>query len=248
MPNLRPEDELLRAALTRGPECPPVEQLEKLLERNAPAALQQHVHQCAHCQTELHMLRAFLSNEPAAQDVDAVAAIAANLKARSAEIFPRRAMPEATREPWWRNLLAVRWLSPVAAAAAVLLVAAGITIQLRQRQPALESPAGGQEVLRSAAIAVLSPTGDLSEKPHEIRWDAVANAARYSVRVMEVDRAPVWNVDTTDTQVQLPPNVQAVIVPAKTLLVQVTALDAEGRKIAESETVRFRLLQKLYSR
>ena len=64
---------------------------------------------------------------------------------------------------------------------------------------------------------------------------------------MEVDRGELWSAETTATQIDLPPVAENLIVPAKTLLIQVTALDAAGSRIAESESVRFRLLQKLYT-
>jgi hypothetical protein len=65
--------------------------------------------------------------------------------------------------------------------------------------------------------------------------------------MMEVDRAELWNSQTATSRIDLPGSVEALIVPAKTLLVQVAAFDAAGSKIAESEPVRFRLLQNLYT-
>jgi hypothetical protein len=64
---------------------------------------------------------------------------------------------------------------------------------------------------------------------------------------MEVDRADLWSTDATSPRIGLPASVETLIVPWKTLLVQVAAFDASGHKIAESETTRFRLLQNVYA-
>jgi hypothetical protein len=248
MPDREPDDELLAAALGRANDCPPLEDLERLLEEGAPAALKQHVDGCAHCRTELELLRSFTSNEVAEHEKRAADAIAARLKARSSTIPARRTDPVESRPAWWKRIFEVRWLSPAAATLAVVLLGVGLTIELRRgRQPSLDTSTGSAEVLRSSAIAILSPVGDLREKPAEIRWEAAPNAARYRVRIMEVDRTELWSTDTRSRRIDLPPEVRNLILPWKTLLIQVAAFDASGQKIAESETARFRLLQKVYT-
>jgi hypothetical protein len=246
MPNRRPDDELLAAALARVKDCPPVEELERLIDGQATARLKQHVDGCPHCQTELQMLRSFTSNQVAKDEEAAVASIAARLKARSSEIAPQRSGVEE-REPWWKRILAARWLTPAAAALAVALVVVGGALELRQgKRPSLDTATGGAETLRSSAIAILSPVGDLRGKPTEIRWEAVQGAARYRVRVIGVDRAELWRAEITTSRIELPANAETLIVPGKTLFIQVAAFDSAGSKIAESEVVRFRLLQNVY--
>jgi hypothetical protein len=237
MPNREPNDELLAAALRGVSVCPPLEELERLLT-GEDARLNEHVRQCPHCQTELQMLRSFTSNEVAEHERAAVEAIAARLKPGATSVAA----------PWWTRIFTARWLSPAAAVLAVGLAAVGIGIELRHgTKPALDTEPGRTEVLRSSAIAILGPVGDLREKPAEIRWEPAANAARYQVRLMEVDRAELWSAETTQSQIDLPPQVESLIVPAKTLLIEVAAFDARGRKMAESETVRFRLLQNVFT-
>jgi hypothetical protein len=194
------------------------------------------------------MLRSFTSNEVAAHEGAAVDEIAARLKAPPSTITTRHAAAVESRQSVWKRIFEVRWLSPVAAALAVVLLAVGLTIELRRgRQPSLDTATGGAEVLRSSAITILSPIGDLREKPAEIRWEAVSNATRYRVRIMEVDRTELWSADAASPRIDLPPGVGAIIVPSKTLLVQVAAFDTSAQKIAESEMMRFRLLQKVYT-
>ena len=247
MPNRGPDDELLAAALSAGSDCPPLEELEHLLDEQPPPPLKQHLDRCLHCQTELQMLRLFTSAEVAERDKQAVDSIAARLKARSTAVGTERTAIEG-RESWWRLILAARWLTPAAVTLAVALFVTGVAIELRQgRQPALDTTTGGAEVYRSSTIAILTPLGDLRQKPTEIRWEAASNAVRYRVRIMEVDRVVLWSTETTAASVELPGTVKTLILPTKTLLVQVSAFDAAGGKIADSEAVRFRLLQSIYT-
>src|SRR5215471_8426897 len=239
MPNRGHDDELLRAALSGADDCPPLEALGRLLNDGAPVPLKRHVDGCFHCQTELQMLRAFTSNEIAEHERAAVDSIAARLRARSIPTSTRH-QPIKEHRSWWTRILAVRWLTPATAALALALVVAGVAIELRQgRQPRLDTTVGGAEVLRSSAFAVLSPVGDVPEKPAEIRWEAAAHAARYRVQIMEVDHRELWSDETATPRIDLPAAVEDLIVPAKTLLIQVAAFDGNGNKVAESEIVRF---------
>jgi hypothetical protein len=194
------------------------------------------------------MLRSFTSDQIAEHEKGAVNAIAARLKTRPPIHRKEERAVLESRRTWWKRMLDVRWLSPTAATLAIALVVFGVAIEVRRgRQPALDIGPRGVEILRSSTIAILSPSGDLREKPTEIRWEAAPNAVRYRVRIMEVDRADLWSTDTTSPWIRLPASAQTLIVPSKTLLVQVAAFDASGRKIAESETTRFRLLQNVHT-
>ena len=51
-----------------------------------------------------------------------------------------------------------------------------------------------RRTLRSGNFAVLSPVGDVQERPAEIRWERVQSVASYQVRLLEVDRSEVWKV------------------------------------------------------
>jgi hypothetical protein len=248
MPNQKPDDQLISAALGPANNCPPLEDLERLLEAGVPVALKEHVDQCSHCRTELEMLRSFTSNQIAEHEKSAVNAIAARLKTRPPIHRNEGDAAAELHHAWWKRMLEVRWLSPAAATLAIALVVSGVAIEVRRgKQPAIGGATGTTEVLRSSAITILSSMGDLRERPAEIRWEAVPNAVRYRVQIMEVDRAELWSADATSPRIVLPPTVEIFIVPSKTLLVQIAAFGASGQKIAESETMRFRLLQKVYT-
>ena len=246
MPNEGPpEKEVFRGALGPGDDCLSAEELEKFhIEGSTPPApLAEHVKSCAYCQTQVQLLEQFNAGAAGATETEAVRLIAARLRARASEIFrPPSARIEA-REPWWRAFQRARWFGPAALGLAGILAAVALSVQLRNGPPGLRAPRPEQEVLRSNAISVIAPSGDLQQAPSEIRWQAVPDAVRYEARLLEVDGTELWKAETRETRIELPVAVRARAVPAKTLLCQVSAFDASGHRVGESDKVRFRLLQ-----
>ena len=233
---------LLRAALARGNACVPIERLEVLTE--GPAAtrskLEQHVRSCAHCQTELELLKTFY--EGGAVDSGDVRTMTATLRERSKEIFRPQLDHTPRKHRWWR-LVRIAWPSALAAAAIPLVAAVVVAYRQASLQPVLnETPSSGREVFRSSSFAVISPNGDVSAQPTEIRWERVHSAAKYQIRLSEVDGAEVWKAETPDDHVALPSFVLSRTVPAKTFFCEVTAYDSFGGKVGETGSVRFRWL------
>src|ERR1700686_3627795 len=104
----QPEHELFRAALGPGKNCPPVEELARLID-DPSAKVAEHVHSCAYCRNELHLLQTFLSAETREEDTEAVRFVSEQLRLRSEEIFERPEVVPAPSEPWWRTLFALPW-------------------------------------------------------------------------------------------------------------------------------------------
>jgi len=236
------EREILRSALTRGKDCVPIEQLEMCLEGDAaPQELLRHVESCAHCSTELELLRSF-DRAPGPEEAEAVREIVGRLR------LPRP-MASAS-DPWWRGLLRMRLLSPAAVAMAGILIAIAVGVEWRQSgAPQLHAPKQAEEeILRSGSIQLTAPAGDIQTVPTRIEWQPTANAAQYRVSLLEVDHSEIWSASTHDSQIDIPEPARAAIVPAKTLLIHVVALDGSGRQLAESAFVRLRLLQEVYKR
>lgn len=243
------EQDAFRTALGPGTDCPPIEDLERLTSEQPPAPnVARHLESCSYCRTELQMLHAFQAGEvgAASKEVERVKEL---LQARSKKIV-RQASVTQPRAPWWRTAFTARRMAQASFAMAVILVAAVVVIQFRptKDRPLPDTTQTGQEIFRSGGFAVLSPVGDLQAQPGEIRWEKVPNAANYRVRVLEVDGNEIWKAETAEDHINLPPAIRSRIVPAKTLLCEVSALDASGKKIGETGQVRFRLLQHLDSR
>jgi hypothetical protein len=236
------ERDRLRLALGPGADCMPVELLERCVDpQSLPLELAPHLESCAYCRAELDLLRSFL-RAPSGDEEAAIRTITRRL-----QLVESRA--NAARDPWWKGLLQMRWLSPAAVALAAVLIVAGVGLQLRRgAAPQLNLPNQPEtEVLRSGSISILAPAGDLAEVPARIQWQPIPGAQQYRIRLLEVDHSELWNTSTTQPEVDIPATVRSKIVPAKTLLVQVSAFDGADRKLAESDLVRFRILQKVYS-
>jgi hypothetical protein len=240
------KENILRTALGPTDDCPTVEELESLASGEAIAVdrWKGHLQVCGYCQTELHLLQTFLSQEPleATQNANQAAEL---LEKKSKEIF-KRAFPMPAPAPWWKSVFTVRRMAQASFAAAAVLLLLGAVVFFRSpsSQPELDAKnRTGPEVFRSSTFVLLSPSGDLEQPPTQIRWEQVPKAAAYQVRLLEVDRSEVWKGNTTDTRIEMPEAIRARIVPAKTLFAEVTAFDSSGNQIATTELVRFRLVQ-----
>ena len=247
MPNKQPSiADVFRTALAPSENCPPIEELECCTggKQAPPAAVAEHVKSCAYCQTELHLLQSFLADD-AVQTSDERKA--AELLLQRPPAAPPKTIAVETRIPWWKAAFGMRGMAQAALAMAVVLMVAGVVIRYRTTNlpPALnQGSQTGQQVFRSGSFNMMSATGDLQERPTEIRWEKVRNAVNYQVRLLEVDRNELWSTTTKEDHVELPSPVQARIVPAKTLFWQIEAFDSSGSKVGDTGLLRFRLLQK----
>lgn len=239
-------EDVLRRALGPTDECLTIEQLESLASGGATATTlwTAHVQACGYCQTELHLLKEFLSPKPG--EVTQIAGQAAELLATKRKEIFKQAFPDAERVPWWRSAFAVRRVAQASFALAAILLVVGTVLFYRSStsQPQLEAKnRTSPEVFRSGSFAIVSPSGDLQQRPKEIQWEQVPNTARYQVRLLEVDRSEVWEASTPGLRIELPAPVQEIFVPAKTLFAEITAFDSAGRQLATTGPIRFRVVQ-----
>ena len=217
----------MRTELEPSQECIPVDRFGSALTE----AEQTHVDTCARCEAELTLWKAFTDSQPAADEGAAVQWIVSELQRRSA---PRR--PPVPAAAWLSGL---RLRSAIGLAAAAMLSIVGYLAL--DREPRLVAPAPGEAIYRSAGVEVVSPLGDVARAPDELAWQAVDGAVRYDVQVLEVDRTIVWRTASLSSRVPLPGSVIQLIVPGKTILWEVTAIDASGVAIASSGSQRFRV-------
>jgi hypothetical protein len=213
------EDDILKAALAPGDQCLSLDQVGRYadgtLDRQEQRAAARHLAHCLTCQAELALMQAITAE------------------------------PAATRRRSRFRLSSS--LFPMAAGAAVVLtlVAASSFYLLPQRAPKLPaSVAIDTDVTRSLALAVRSPLGDQQEAPRRFEWRAVDRAVRYTVRLLEVDRREVWATSTPATAADVPSGVQAVLVPGRAFVWEVTAYDTAGRILSESGQQSFRIVSR----
>lgn len=204
-------------ALAATPQCIAIERLGDPLSD----AEREHVQHCVRCQTEFALYADFNRDEKSAEGEF----IANELQRRFAESNVRPFKPRAFR------------LLYAAAAALVILIGAGVFLQTRE--PAL-NPIDGPEIYRGARLEAIAPIGDLAQAPNELRWSPVANASRYRVQIMEVDRTVLWRGESNDSRIAIPSTITVQFAPGKSLLWEVTALRGQ-EVLASSETQTFRV-------
>jgi Putative zinc-finger len=141
------------------------------------------------------------------------------------ENLPVHADPASTRA-------ARTWL-PLAAAAAIALVAAGIWTARRPAElpdrPVLRGGLAGGFAVRVET----RPNGAT-----EASWLPPPGATAYVVRVVRPDGLEIWKTETRDPHAAIPLSELTSAGPVEKLLVEVEALDARGRVISSSEPAR----------
>lgn len=226
------EKKIWDAALQRTSECVAPERFTAGLTNSEII----HVAGCPRCQAEYALWRSFEEPPAAAEEGAAVQWITTELK--------RRSQPKPAVR-WWRRLDGGSWVVRAAAAGVcTILIAVGITLNMRRAnsdQPVFDP---GAPVYRSTALAVIAPVGEQAVAPSVLKWSPHATARQYRVRVMEVDRTVLWSTTVSADSVRLPAPVRAAALPGKTLLWQVEALASSGEVLTSSPVERFRVRTK----
>jgi len=228
-----------QSAFARTPECLPMERLAAYAAAPgspANASARAHLETCPVCQTELALLEEFERGVVRPEEEAAVKWISARLKARAPAL-----VPAAECTSWWKAFfVAPGWrTASVAFASLVLVVSAGLYLR-HDRAPLIDTR-GGAEVMRSQSLGGMAPAGDLAAAPAELRWEAVAGAVSYDVRIEEVDRTELWRQATTVPTVPLPAAIRVKLLPGKTVVWEVTARNAAGQVVAASGRHQFRV-------
>ena len=224
------------AAATK--ECLSLETLEQMVDntsRDAKAAA--HVAGCAHCQTELAMLKNFEQSTPSADEGAAVAWIAAQLERRQ---NAPAAQQKVARVPFWRTMFRVPYMAGAAALAAVLIF--GFSLYHENSDgPGRLNPGVGSGNFRSGAIHLVSPIAEQTIAPQEFRWDAVQGASSYTVELKDVAGITLTSANSAQNVLPVTPEMKASMVSGKPLKWKVTAKNADGKEIANSSTEQFKI-------
>jgi anti-sigma factor RsiW len=152
--------------------------------------------------------------------------------AETAAFAKRIVRPSRRTTGWIRH--------PVLSAVATLVVVGALGYVLWDREPPL--PQGvTSPAYRRSRIRTSAPLGDVATAPSVLHWSAVEDAASYDVRVLEVDRTPLWSGSTSTPGIDLPSEVSALFAPGKTVVWEVTARDRSRAVIGESGAQQFRV-------
>ena len=224
------------AAATK--DCLPLETLEQMMDKTSrDAQARAHLASCAHCQTELAMLKNFEQSTPSADEGAAVAWIAAQLERQQSA---PAAQQKAARVPFWRAMFRMPVMAGAAALAAVLIV--GISLYHGDSDgPGNINSSVGSGPFRSGAVHLVSPIADQSSTPTEFRWDAVQGASSYTVELKDVAGITLATAKSTQNFLPITPEMKANMVSGKPLKWKVTAFDADGKEIANSGMEQFKV-------
>ncbi len=240
----------LKDALRAKPGCLSSEELASLAE---DSSANPHVGTCLRCQAELALLKSFEAGEALADEGAAVGWISARLERNLEQIKnPGRAVSVRSSQgagPWysrWMGTASARWLMPVSAI--LVVIAAAWFWMHRSQEPQLRADAGnGPVIYRSEEVQTLGPAGELPQAPQLLQWKAIPQATSYKASIMEVDENPLWTGETRDMILTIPEAVRSKLLPGKTVLWRVTALDRQGHVLAVSQLQRFSVQRKSHS-
>lgn len=238
------ERQILKAALSRTRQCLPVEILAAIAEEPVDAGTnlqaREHLSGCAHCQSELALFREFQEAEARSGEIESVAWVQSELRRRSAEVAGIGA--ESAREPesLWARVTARRHWRTLSLVAASLLVA--VTAGLYLRSGADRDRRGEPVIYRSRKLSAVAPMGEISEAPADFQWQPAPGAAKYQLRLMEVDRTLIWSAEVANTSISIPLAVHERMTPGRAFLWEVIARNGAGEKIAESNLQNFHIL------
>lgn len=149
---------------------------------------------------------------------------------------PKMAPMGAPTAPRVSKRRPVVWLST---AAGLLGFAALVLARFVSLQPPALPDQVPVSATRSSRVEPVSPTGEISATPQELRWRPVDTASRYEASLSGVDGALVWQGAATRPTVALPDDVRAQLRPRVVYFWQVDAFSDEGLRLSSSERVRF---------
>jgi hypothetical protein len=248
-PRLTLEDWLRASYDDPAAGCPPAEAwLEEELAARTPEErrrLEAHAAHCPACAAERDLARGFDAGAEGVRPED-VAFVVSRLEAASPvrksvpagarvvpfpgprQVAPPQAPPSRMRD--WRRL----------AAAAVVILAAGLGYQLfRPTAPPLPVPPSGG-VVRGGEVEAVSPVGEVAGIPAELRWTPRPEASSYRVRLAAVDDTVLWEATVPAPPARLPGEVIRSLHRAVVYVWSVEALGPAGERIGISEPARFR--------
>lgn len=218
-------------------ECPTPEVLAQLFDGRVTgersAELKAHLNGCALCAAEWTMMSEFAAGEPEPSEMADVDSIVSHV--RRSPSMPSEAAPA------WKRWFTLPNLPKLAGAFAVLALVVAAGLQLRSsRTTGLDGFEASDRMRSSTTIQNVIPHGDLDAIPGEFTWKPVSGAALYELRLAEVDGTELATVRSPEPHLIATDAMRAAMLPRKTLVVKVRALDAAGKPVAESDPVRFR--------
>ena len=217
------EREFWSTSLEAGYDCPSTEDLVRAAN-DTESVVSAHVARCGRCRKELMLFREYAEGDLRADERDHVEWI-------SRRLINPAATSRRTLLGFLRALVPNRTAIAFAGSAAVLILVAGIAIDLPDSEPAPVTPSG-EAVQRAASIDLISPRGDVNDIPAHFEWGSVTGAHLYRVRLLEVDGQVMWTSTSAGSACPLPSSLRGQLPRGKRVIWEVQALDGGGNVLA----------------
>jgi hypothetical protein len=127
------------------------------------------------------------------------------------------------------------WAAAAAAAGLLVVIAAALVLRPWERGV----PAPGQDVVRGAALAAVSPAGDVSAAPETLAWNPGPPDLEYRVELGGPGLS--WSAPASGTAIALPADVRAKLARGAVYTWQVKGYAPEGTLLAHSPKTTFRI-------
>lgn len=184
-------------------------------------AFEKHYYECRECFTEMTMRNEIIG------------------VVRQGGAFNAEAVPAgATRRGWLSGLTPARWAVAGASAALVLLV---VWLALPKSGPtAPQFVLNNSQVLRGSSIQASFPATELGRAPEYLEWKAPAGEG-LEYRVTISNGKLLWSASTTQTRIDVPAAVRAMMHADTAYSWQVKAFDKGGTLVSASSPIAFKI-------
>lgn len=141
-------------------------------------------------------------------------------------------IPETSGRPGW-----IERSRPWLAAASVVL-AFGLVLQLRATPPELPDPDQGQ-TRRGQTIEHIEPEGETNGPLERLVWRSSPGASRYRITLSTLDERTLWMAETRLTSIELPSHIAARLHPAVKYFWRVEGLAQDFSRTGASPLIAF---------
>ena len=194
------------------------EYLQGTLSWREAGAVRRHIKACPSCGLELKRLQRFRtidSDEELARNGEWLYARTRLEKALGERILPAAARPGPRVIRLRRAARVARWLVPVAAAAAVVIIA----LRVSNEVPVPPAPESGKSVMRGAPpvvyrIELAEPMGEIAAPPAVFRWKSEREDDRFTLEIFtpKLDRIAL-QTDIRESSWTVPDSLKPALKP-----------------------------------